>query len=90
MAKTPHAANNLLKVLRHLLECAVDLNLIDVNPALGVKKFKIAGDGIHTWTEDEVAQFEACTGGTLALSRVALLLDTGQRRSDVVRMGWQH
>ena len=87
MAKTPHAANNLLKVLRHLLEHGVDINLIDVNPALRVKKFKITGDGIHTWTEDEVAQFEARHPiGTLAYLAQRSLLDTGQRRSDVVRM----
>ena len=91
MEKTPHAANNLLKVLRHLLEHAVDINLIDANPALRVKKFKTIGDGIHTWTEDEVAQFEARHPiGTLAYLSMHSLLDTGQRRSDVVRMGWQH
>jgi hypothetical protein len=57
MAKTPHAANNLLKVLRHVLEHAVDINLIRANPALKVQKFKIEGDGIHTWSEGEIIQF---------------------------------
>ena len=45
----------------------------------------------HTWSEGEVAQFEARhsvgSRGHLAL---ALLLHTGQCRSDVVGMGWQH
>jgi hypothetical protein len=40
MEKTPHAGNNLLKVLRHVLEHAIDINLIEANPALKVKKFK--------------------------------------------------
>ena len=36
----PHAANNLLKVLRVLLGYAIDINMIDLNPAIGVKKYK--------------------------------------------------
>jgi integrase len=91
MAKTPHAANNLLKVLRHLLEHAIDISLIEANPALKVKKFKITGDGIHTWTEDEVAQFIAHhSAGSRAYLAMMLMLWTGQRKSDAVRMGWQH
>jgi hypothetical protein len=31
MVETPHAANNLLKVLRHLLDHAIDINLIEAN-----------------------------------------------------------
>ena len=58
-ADTPEAANNLLKVLRHLLDHAVALKMIAQNPALGVRRFKRKGDGIHTWSEGEVAQFEA-------------------------------
>jgi integrase len=91
MAQTPHAANNLLKVLRHLLDHAIDINLIEANPALKVKKFKITGDGIHTWTEDEVAQFIAHhSAGSRAYLAMMLMLWTGQRKSDAVRMGWQH
>jgi integrase len=91
MAKTPHAANNLLKVLRHLLEHAIDINLIKSNPALRVKKLKTTGDGVHTWTEDEVIQFEARHPiGTAPYLALHSLLDTGQRKSDAVRMGWQH
>jgi integrase len=91
LAKTPHAANNLLKVLRHLLEHAVDINLIKANPALKVKKFKTEGDGIHTWTEDEVARFVARhAADSRAYLAMMLMLYTGQRKSDAVRMGWQH
>ncbi len=39
-ADTPEAANNLLKVLRVLLAYAVDANMIDHNPAIGIKKFR--------------------------------------------------
>jgi integrase len=90
-AATPEAANNLLKVLRHLLDHAIAIKLITANPARGVRRFKSQGDGIHTWTEDEVARFQArhALGSTAHLA-LALLLNTGQRLSDAVRMGWQH
>ena len=90
-AATPEAANNLRKVLRQLLDHAIALKMIGHNPVLGVKKFKTKGDGVHTWSEDEVAQFEAHHPiGSRAHTALALMLNTGQRRSDVVRMGWQH
>jgi integrase len=88
--QTPHAANNLLKTLHTLFEHAIAINMITVNPASDVKKFRTQGDGFHTWTEAEVAQFEA-HHPIASKARLALaLLLTGQRRSDVVRMGWQH
>lgn len=88
MANTPPTANNLLKILRHLLEHAITLGMIAQNPAAGIKPFKIKGDGFHVWSEAEVARFEAQHPlGTLAYLALHLLLDTGQRRSDVVRMG---
>jgi integrase len=90
-ASTPEAANSLLKVLRVLLNHAVEIGMIASNPAIGVKKYRSRGDGIHTWNETEVAKFEAAHPiGTKARLALELLLGTGQRRSDVVRMGWQH
>jgi integrase len=89
--KTPAAANNLKKILNVILNYAVSLDMIDGNPASGIKRYKISSDGFHTWTEDEIAKFEAThrvdTKGGLAF---ALLLYTGQRVSDVCRMGHQH
>jgi integrase len=57
-----------------------------------VQKFKSTGDGIHTWSEDEVARFiERHPVGTKAHLALMLMLYTGQRgRSDAARMGWQH
>jgi integrase len=90
-ADTPEAANNLLKVLRVLLAYAVDQNMIESNPAAGVKKYRSRGDGFHAWTESEIAQFqERHPIGTRAGLAIALLLYTAQRRGDVIRMGWQH
>ncbi len=88
-AKTPHAANNLLKILRVLLGYAVSIDMIDSNPAVGVKKFKASGDGFHSWSEAEIARFEERHPvGSRARLAMALLLYTAQRRGDVVAMKW--
>jgi integrase len=90
-ADTPEAANNLLKVLRVMLSYAVDQGMIESNLAVGVKKYRNRGDGFHSWSEDEIAQFENRHQiGSRPRLALALLLYTAQRRSDVVRMGWQH
>jgi hypothetical protein len=90
-SNTPEAANSLLKTLRLLLNYAVDQELIESNPAVGVRGYKNRGDGFHTWTEDEVAKFEAAHPiGTPARLAFALLLYTAQRIGDVAGMGWQH
>ncbi|MDE2444774.1 MAG: tyrosine-type recombinase/integrase [Alphaproteobacteria bacterium] len=91
MADRPGAANCLLKALRVLLRHAVDMGLIDDNPARNVRKFKSSSEGFHSWTEADVATFEAVhRRGSKAHLALMLLLYTGQRRSDIVRMGWQH
>jgi integrase len=60
-------------------------------PAARVKKFKTTGDGVHTWSEQEVVLFqERHPIGTRPYLALMLMLSTGQRRSDAVRMGWQH
>src|SRR5215831_7303714 len=58
-ASTPEAANNLLKVLRVVLDYGVSEGMIASNPAIHVKRYSSKGEGIHTWSEAEVVQFEA-------------------------------
>jgi integrase len=55
-------------------------------------RFKaIKSDGHHTWTDGEIAQFEARHPvGTKARLALALGVYTAQRRGDVVRLGPQH
>ena len=90
-AATPQAANVLLKTLRLLLNHAVFTGMIPSNPALGVRGYRSKGDGVHAWSEAEVAQYQARHPiGTKAWLALALPLFTAQRRSDVIRMGWQH
>ncbi|WP_075216040.1 site-specific integrase [Mongoliimonas terrestris] len=90
-AATPAAANNLLDRIKVLMAFAVDLDMRKDNPAHGLRGFRLAGDGFHTWTEEEIARFEERHAlGSKARLAFALLLYTGQRRSDVVNMGRQH
>ena len=90
-SKPPHAARSWLVTLRSLCQFAVKRRHLRADPTAGVKLRSIKGDGFHTWTEDEIAQFEAYHPiGTKPRLALALLLYTAQRRSDVVRMGRQH
>jgi hypothetical protein len=54
----PFAARNWLNALRALLHFAVDQGFRTDNPTLGLKLPRVKTDGIHTWTEEEIAQFE--------------------------------
>jgi integrase len=91
-ANTPASANNLLKVLCLLSNYAISIGMLTSNPTIGVKRYSSQNpDGIHTWTENEVAQFLARHPvGTKPHLAMQLMLCTGQRRVDAVRLGWQH
>lgn len=85
--KTAAAANNLLRVLRNLMTFAVDRKWRPNNPTEGIKRLKYRSDGFHTWTEDEIAKFEAAWPvGTRERLAFDLLLYTGQRSGDVRQM----
>ena len=67
------------------------MDLRQDDPTIGIKCPKAKSDGFHTWTEGQIAQYQAHHAiGTKARLALALLLFTAQRRSDVVRMGRQH
>lgn len=90
-AETPEAANNLLKALRGLFRFAERRSLLKQNPVAGLRKIKSKSDGFHTWTEDEVRQFEAKHPvGTIPRLVLAMALFTGLRRGDLVALGAQH
>lgn len=91
MAETPGAAVNLRKRLRKVFGLAVELGWRKDNPVTSTKARKARSDGFVPWTEDEITAYEKHwpTGSRERLA-MALLLYTGQRRSDVVSMGRQH
>jgi integrase len=90
-SKKRFAARHWLMAIRALMKYAVEIGLREDNPAAGVKLPNLKTDGYHSWTEAEIAQFQAYHGlGTRARLALTLLLYTGQRRGDVIRMGRQH
>ena len=87
-ADAPEAANALVKALRQVFKWAVEAGHTDGNPAKEVPYIKTGSQGFHSWTIEEVRQYEARHPiGTRARLALALLLYTTQRRSDVVRLG---
>lgn len=91
MRETPSAANNLRKRLKQLFDFAILLGIRPDNPVAPVPGFKIKTGGYLTWQEGEIAKFEArWPRGTMERLAFDLALYTGQRKSDVRRMGPQH
>lgn len=90
-AETPAAANNLVKALRALFGWAIEAEKANRNPAKDVKLIRYVSKGFHSWTLEEVKQFEdRYPVGTPARLALALLLYTTGRREDVVRLGPEH
>jgi len=94
----PVSANNRAKAIRAVFKWAVRKKgpdgkaLASHNPGRDVPYLKSNNpSGYHTWTLEEARQFEARHPiGTKARLALALLLFTGQRRSDITRFGRQH
>jgi integrase len=91
-ADKPEAANEFVKLMRALFRWAVDAGVADQNPAREVAFLKPKNrDGFHTWTDDEIARFEARWDiGTRERLAMDVLLYTGLRASDAIRIGRQH
>ena len=90
-AEQPGAANGLRMALRVLMKHAIEIGVRADDPTREVRAIRVKTEGHHSWTDDEIAQFERCHPvGSRARLALALLLYTGQRRGDVIRMGAQH
>ena len=86
-SSTPFAQRNFLNTLRSMFSWALSEGRVPDNPTLGVKRVKVKTTGYRTWSEADIARFEARHAiGTKARLAFALLLYTGQRRGDVVKM----
>jgi integrase len=84
-AKRPGMGNLTLAVMRRVMQFAIKQKRRKDNPFLGIEAFKVGEH--HTWTDAELKQFEAKWRlGTRQRLAYALLLYTGQRVGDVVRM----
>lgn len=88
LADRPGTYLDTIKKLRILIQHAILLGWLKSDPSLGIKRPK--SKEIRAWTEEEIAQFEAHWPiGSDARLTFALMLFTGQRRSDVHRMTWR-
>lgn len=87
----PEPSNMMLRAIRHVCRYAVLREMLGVDPTAGLKKVRTKSTGFHSWTDEDVEQFEAFWPvGSRERLALALLLYTAQRRSDVVRLGRQH
>lgn len=88
LAEVPESANAIVKALRQLYAWAMEAQDARSNPARDVPYLKSGSDGHHSWTIDEVRRYEARhASGTKARMALALLLLTGVRRGDAVKLG---
>ena len=88
---TPVTANRLRKLLQVMMRMAIMQGWRKDNPCLAVENFKIRSKGHRTWTDDEITAYRAHYAiGTEERLAFELLLNTGQRVSDVVKMGRKH
>ena len=88
---TPAAANNFLKTMRALFRWAREVPLVDIDPAKDVKFIKVKTKGFTPWTLEDVAAYRARWPlGTRERLALEILINTGFRRGDVVRVGRQH
>mgnify|MGYP003632171763 CR=1 FL=1 len=89
-AQAPEAANHRLKVLRPLFKWAKKHKWTETDPTIGVESLKTFGQGHHTWTTQEVAQYlESFDQGSKERLALGLLLFLGIRISDLARIGPQ-
>lgn len=88
---TPAAANNFLKTLRALFRWAKEAGHVESDPAKDVPFLKTKTKGFTPWTPDDVALYrKRWPLGTRQRVALEVLLNTGLRRSDAVRVGRQH
>jgi integrase len=90
-AEKPVVANTRLKALRALFRWAVEAEIVPHDPTRDVRAIQYLSEGHHSWTLDEVKQFEQIHPiGAKPRLAMALMLYTTGRREDAVRLGPQH
>jgi integrase len=88
---TPAAANNFLKTMRALFKWACGAGHLKSNPAASVKLLPHKGEGFTPWTEADLEAYRnRWPLGTRQRLAMELMLWTGLRRGDAVRLGRQH
>jgi integrase len=74
--------------MRMLMKFAIGKRMISSDPTVGIKTLQYASDGHHSWSEDDIDAFgKKHPVGTKARLAMTLMLYTGCRRADAVRLG---
>ncbi|MCE2494042.1 MAG: tyrosine-type recombinase/integrase [Alphaproteobacteria bacterium] len=90
-ADTPAQANHFLKSMRGLFAWAVRNEHVRQDPTIGVQWARYRSEGFPAWTPDDAQAFrDRHPVGSKPRLAMELLLLTGLRRSDLVRVGRQH
>jgi integrase len=86
-----HAARHFLQTMRGLFRWALQAQHVGADATAGLAAIRPRTDGHHTWTLAECEKFEArWPRGTRERLAFDLLLYTGLRRGDAVRLGRPH
>jgi integrase len=87
----PGACKALIKVLRGLFRFAIKMGYVTSDPTFGIVLPSQNPNGIRTWTEAEIAIFEAAWPiGTMERLVFTMALYTALRRQDLLVLGPQH
>jgi integrase len=91
-ARTPGQAQHFLNAMRALFRWASKMQLVKADPTAGIAAPARRRDaGIRPWTEEDVAAYEKRWPiGTRQRVWLDVLIYTGLRRGDAVRLGRQH
>ena len=78
--------------LRHLFSKAVEWKILNSHPCQGVKQFKESNRRLRFLTAEECKTLlDACPSADPTLRQVIeLALNTGMRKSEVLRLKWEH
>ena len=89
--KTPAQAQHFLDTMRGLFRWAIEADKVRTDPTATVTLSRRKTDGYPIWTEEDVAAYEQRWPiGTRERVWLDVLLYTGLRRGDVIRIGRQH
>lgn len=88
---TPFMANNYLRAVKGLFAWALEAQLVDENPAAGIKELATKTKGHEPWDMADLRRYEArWPVGTRERVWLHVLAYTGLRLGDACSVGWQH
>lgn len=91
MAETPAYADSMVEAVRSLFDWAIEREICDTNPALGIKRIDAGRGGAVAWTLPEIRQFIGRHSfGTPAYTTLMLFLFTACRIGDAIHLGREH